>query len=117
MSRSTNACRHFVHRCEWNLTLFSKWKFPGESLALVSAQSFALNAPRNECRGCMQRRDLSGRRRADKLDPSSIIGEDLLHRRGGAQKAAILGACDRRSFPGRANRDRSPATNELSRHR
>lgn len=83
--------------------VFPRWKFPGESLALVSAQSFALNAPRNECPGCMQRRDLSGRPRADKLDPS-IIGEDLLHRRGGAQKAAILGACDRCSFPGRANR-------------
>lgn len=46
----------------------------------------------------MQRRDLSGRARADKLDPS-IIGEDLLHRRGGEQRAAIL-ACERYSFPG-----------------
>lgn len=36
---------------------------------------------------CMEHRDLSGRARADKLDPS-IIGEDLLHRRGGAQRAA-----------------------------
>ena len=43
----------------------------------------------------MQRRDLSGRARADKLDPSIIV-EDLLHRRGGAQRAAIL-ACERRS--------------------
>lgn len=45
---------------------------------------------------CMRHRDLSGRARADKLDPS-IIDEDLLHRRGGAQRAAIL-ACERCSF-------------------
>lgn len=46
---------------------------------------------------CKERRDLLERARADKLDPS-IIGEDLLHRRGGAQRAAIP-ACERCSFP------------------
>lgn len=46
---------------------------------------------------CKERRDLLEGARADKLDPS-IIGEDLLHRRGGAQRAAIP-ACERCSFP------------------
>lgn len=54
---------------------------------------------RNECLGARSVvTSLLERARADKLDPS-IIGEDLLHRRGGAQRAAIP-ACERcSSFP------------------